>query len=116
MDYFYGIVKIIGLNALPPEVRNNDELWEQKDQSLFTVFPSGFRDYQGEFLGINNVALLWTSTDEDDNNFDKALRSRWHAFPLRPKVFAIKIDFNAMRVDEETHFKHCGFSVRCIKD
>jgi uncharacterized protein (TIGR02145 family) len=116
MDYFYGIGKIIGLNALPPRIRNDGELWEQKNQSLFTVFPSGFRDWQGEFLGINDVALLWTSTDEDNNNFDKALRSRRHAFSLKPKAFAIKIDFNAMGVYEETHFKGYGFSVRCIKD
>jgi len=117
MDYFYGIGKIIGLNdILPPEVRTGDEIWEQKDQSLFTVFPSGFRNRQGEFLGINDVAFLWTSTDSDNTNFDKRLDSRqYRPFP-RPKVHVIKIDFNAMGVYEETHLSDYGCSVRCIKD
>ena len=117
LDYFYGIGKTIGLNDLPPGIINNrDDLWEQKDQSLFTVFPSGFRNCQGEFLGINDVAFLWTSTDSDNTNFDKGLDSRQYRPWPRPKVHVIKIDFNAMGVYEETHLRDYEFSVRCIKD
>jgi uncharacterized protein (TIGR02145 family) len=70
------------------------------DKSGFSALPSGFRDIDGEFLGLGEICMWWTLDENSDNHFAAWCRE-------------ITIINDRIRNDAA---KASGFSVRCVKD
>jgi uncharacterized protein (TIGR02145 family) len=65
----------------------------------FTALPGGFRELFGDFHGISERGVWWTSTE---GNLDDA----WSFWLYSEYGSVIQGDSN----------KNCGYSVRCVKD
>lgn len=69
------------------------------NSSGFTALPAGFRDFGGEFLGIDSFGYWWTSSEE-----------------YTDFAWAKYIRYNLNYVYTDNGNKESGLSVRCIRD
>lgn len=70
------------------------------NESGFTGFPSGFRNYyDGNYYGIGGYGYFWSSSEGDSS-------SAW----LR------KLYYDYTDVYRYSYDKHYGFSVRCVRN
>jgi len=70
------------------------------DNYGFTALPGGYRDFDGDFFNIGEIALFWSATEYDSNY--AWYRDLYHAYP----------DVGRDNNDEKT----VGGSVRCLRD
>lgn len=65
----------------------------------FSVFPIGYRDYDGGFLLVNEYAGFWTSTKYNEEH-----------------AYFIYFYFYDDKIFQSKNFKDFGFAVRCVKN
>ena len=86
------------------EMKDTTAYWSQPNEgatnsSGFTALPGGYRYIYGNFISIGDDALFWSSTENNSN--DAWYRGLYYTIP------GVVHYYNP---------KHCGFSVRCVKD
>jgi uncharacterized protein (TIGR02145 family) len=69
-----------------------------KDNSIFRARASGFRDPEGNYVGIGGFAVWWTSTESDSG------LAQTHS-----------LDFSGNTLYTDPASKDNGYSVRCVK-
>jgi uncharacterized protein (TIGR02145 family) len=69
------------------------------NESGFSGLPGGYRDYDGDYVHIGNVAYFWSATED---------------YTYHPLVRALFYCYS--EVGRYSYYKQSGFSVRCVKD
>ncbi len=85
-------------------IENGDGLWyspneQATNESGFTAFPGGYRDYDGTYTNIGYFGYWWSSTE----NYSYTAWIR-------------RLDYFGSDVSRNTNLKQHGFSVRCVRD
>jgi uncharacterized protein (TIGR02145 family) len=65
----------------------------------FTALPGGYRQYYGTFYAIGYGSIWWSATDSTATN-----------------ALYRYVDYNTSSTFRLDYAKHCGLSVRCVKD
>lgn len=68
-----------------------------KNATRFTLMPSGY--YNNGFSSTNNSGYIWTSTQYNSND-----------------AYGRYMDYSSRGLNNSYHYKHYGFSVRCVRD
>ena len=69
------------------------------NSSGLTILPSGYRDFDGTFVGIGNYGNSWSASGSGASN-------AWYRL----------IRSAAGTVGRYSYYKQSGFAVRCLKD
>lgn len=68
-----------------------------KNATRFTLMPSGY--YNNGFSSTTNSGYIWTSTQYNSND-----------------AYGRYMDYSSRGLNNSYHYKHYGFSVRCVRD
>jgi len=69
------------------------------NESSFSALAGGYRNFDGNFNYMGYYAYFWSSTENDRN-------TAWEWY----------LGYYNVEVNREYSNKHCGFSVRCVRD
>lgn len=69
------------------------------NESNFTAFPGGYRDYNGTFNDLGNIGYWWSSTED-------GIANAWSRYLL----------YDTAEAGKDGNDETSGFSVRCVKD
>ncbi len=69
------------------------------NESGFTALPGGWRNIDGTFYAMGDIAIFWSSTEYNS-----------------PYAWRRRLDYDNSRVRRGNSSKQDGFSVRCVRD
>ena len=87
------------LKSADKNLWNHPSDFSELNTSGFTAFPAGYRNENGQFNGLNEIAMWWTASDFSGEY-----------------AWIRSIYFDNTGIDGVNLDKHNGLSVRCIKD
>jgi uncharacterized protein (TIGR02145 family) len=83
-------------------MKKSDVLWRTNsgtNTSGFSALPGGYRDFDGSFFDIRNIAFFWSATESDNIN-------AWYR----------NLNRNDGDVYRNNYYKSVGATVRCLRD